>query len=358
MPPKESSTRKMVKNKIKPIQPDPQEVAALRRKLRELISRMKSDYDKWLKPLVTKMSEEQKEELDQIQEEAKGLLASTDAVEYLTAFEASRKLKMLKSSIVRACQMNDIPGAILDSDNEWLIPATSVEEYGIKIGRIDPRDQLIDLFNSRLDSLAKKYNDLIWQYQSMSEKFTEQMFQKAKKKFLSQFDKDIGVDVLKRLSERGLREAFDQQVAINVDLIKSIPQKYFADIRSMVTKSTTGGFHYEGGLQKAIMDLTGATRNRAVLIARDQSMKAVSTFTQLRFVNLGSKKYIWHNSKDRRVAGNPNGLYPTADPKSKFHGNHWVREGKVFDWSNPPPDGNPGIAINCRCWAEPIFEEG
>ena len=43
-------------------------------------------------------------------------------------------------------------------------------------------------------------------------------------------------------------------------------------------------------------------------------------------------------------------------PKSKYHGNHWDREGKVYEWNNPPPDGNPGMPINCRCYAEPIFD--
>ena len=109
------------------------------------------------------------------------------------------------------------------------------------------------------------------------------------------------------------------------------------------------------------------------MIARDQTAKAISTFSSLRSQNAGSIGYQWHNSQDKRVAGNPNGLYPDVNPKSKYHGDHWDREDKYYLWNKtsgdipiapdgkkfkqPPPDGNPGMPINCRCFAESIFEE-
>lgn len=37
----------------------------------------------------------------------------------------------------------------------------------------------------------------------------------------------------------------------------------------------------------------------------------------------------------------------------KVRPSHAANEGKVFAWDNPPETGNPGEAINCRCWAEP-----
>lgn len=342
--------------KIKPITPDPQDVSELRRKLKELISRMQSDYERYLKPLVLRMSKETKDRVSSSMEKAKTVFSNTtDAVKFLTPFEVARKLRVLKSQIVRACQEGKIKNIVFQS-GEYLIPEDSVRDYGVDIGKINPQQELIDTFNDRVQKLTDKYNDLLYAYESMARDFTEKMYRRAKKKFLSQFEKQVGIDILKKLSEKGLRDSFEKQVAENVDLIKSIPTKYFSQIRSMVIRSTTGGFQYDGGLQKAIMDMTGVTRDRASLIARDQSMKSVSTFTRLRFQNLGSRKYIWHNSRDRRVAGNPNGLYPDVDPKSKVHGDHWKREGKIFEWDNPPPDGNPGMGINCRCYAEPIFE--
>lgn len=342
--------------KIKPIIPDPQDVSSLRRKLKELISRMQADYERYLKPLVLRMSKETRDRVSESNETVKAVISNAgDAVKFLTPFEVARTLRVLKSQVVRACQEGKIKNVVFNA-GKYLIPEESVRDYGIDIGKINPQQELVDKFNDRVQKLTDKYNDLLYAYESMSRDFTEKMYRRAKKKFLSQFEKQVGIDILKKLSEKGLRDSFEKQVAENVDLIKSIPTKYFSQIRSMVIRSTTGGFQYDGGLQKAIMDMTGVTRDRASLIARDQSMKSVSTFTRLRFQNLGSKKYIWHNSRDKRVAGNPNGLYPDVDPKSKVHGDHWKREGKTFEWDNPPPDGNPGMGINCRCYAEPIFE--
>ena len=51
-------------------------------------------------------------------------------------------------------------------------------------------------------------------------------------------------------------------------------------------------------------------------------------------------KYIWRTQGDDRVRSE-----------------HAARKGEVFDFDDPPEDGNPGEAENCRCWAEPIEEE-
>lgn len=341
--------------KIKPIEPNPQDVAFLRKKIMNLVRRMQADYEQRLKPLIKRMGKEQREEATAKIEEAQQKLA-VDAVQYLTAFEASQRLHMLKSAIVNACQTGQIAGAIR-SEDEWLIPEEAVFDYGIKIGKIDPNQTLMEEFNRRLRILNRKYEDMIQSFENMAAEFTERMYKDAKKKFLKQFSKEMGIDVLRQLSEKGLRKAFETEIQNNVALIKSVPQVYFQKIEEMVVASSLGQRKFEGGLVKAIQELTHVTRNRAKLIARDQSAKAVSTFTQMRYQNLGCEKYIWRNSKDRRVAGNPNGLYPDPDPKSQYHGNHWKREGKVFYWNDPPPDGHPGMPINCRCYAEPIFEE-
>lgn len=336
--------------KFKQIAPDPADIADFRRKLKTIVSRMQSDYDNYLRPLILRIQDKKQKH----EEETKTLLAA-DAVKFLTPYEVSRHLHILKSQVISDIESNKIQGVVF-ANGDYLIPEESMLKYGVTIGKIDPQKELMQVFNDRVEALTKKYNDLIYAYESMSRKLVEKMYQRSKKKFLSQFEKNTGVDIMRSLSERGLKEEFEKQVSVNVDLIKSLPSKYFAEIKTMVIQSTTGGLKYEGGLQKAIIDLTGATRERATLIARDQSTKSVSVFNRLRFTNLGSQKYVWRNSKDKRVAGNPNGLYPNVDPNSKFHGNHWVREGKEFDWNKPPKDGHPGEAINCRCWAEPIFD--
>ena len=89
---------------------------------------------------------------------------------------------------------------------------------------------------------------------------------------------------------------------------------------------------------------------RCEIIARDQIGKLNGGIVRARQVGLGIDRYIWRNVMDERVRGNPNGKYKKAVPS------HWAREGLVFDWKNPPADGNPGEPILCRCWAEPYIE--
>lgn len=50
-------------------------------------------------------------------------------------------------------------------------------------------------------------------------------------------------------------------------------------------------------------------------------------------------QYIWHTAQDEKVRKD-----------------HAERDGKSFDYANPPKGGNPGEDFNCRCWAEPLPE--
>ena len=52
---------------------------------------------------------------------------------------------------------------------------------------------------------------------------------------------------------------------------------------------------------------------------------------------LPNSVYIWRTKKDDKVRLG-----------------HAMREGQRFEIKNPPRDGNPGSAYECRCWAEPI----
>ncbi|TXH57102.1 MAG: hypothetical protein E6Q97_05015 [Desulfurellales bacterium] len=36
---------------------------------------------------------------------------------------------------------------------------------------------------------------------------------------------------------------------------------------------------------------------------------------------------------------------------------HEDREGESYTWTDPPEDGHPGEAVNCRCYAEPDFSD-
>lgn len=142
----------------------------------------------------------------------------------------------------------------------------------------------------------------------------------------------------------------------NVELIKSIGTTYHRRIEQIVTENVRIGARASSpdrparGIDEDFTELGEVTERRAALIARDQVLKFSGEVTRSRQSDLGISEYIWHNSDDERVRGNPGGLYPKA------RHSHWDREGKVFSWADPPPDGHPGYAIQCRCWAEPVLD--
>lgn len=144
-----------------------------------------------------------------------------------------------------------------------------------------------------------------------------------------------------------------QAIADNVGMIKSIGQDHFAKVGRAVLDNYRGVPQVGNvSLTQRLQDIGGISKNRAKFIARDQTAKLTGDLNQARQQDNGIDEYLWKNSKDRRVVGNPSGLYPKGN---RVHGDHWNREDEKFSWSKPPHDGHPGHAPNCRCYAKPVL---
>lgn len=157
----------------------------------------------------------------------------------------------------------------------------------------------------------------------------------------NQFDRQVrtalGVDVFRH--EPQLRPLVQNFVSENVALIKSLPTQYFSEIERIVTANVTSGVRHEQ-IAQALEERFKIADSRAKLIARDQVGKFYGQLSQTRQEALGVSRYIWRTVRDNRVRDE-----------------HRVREGLAFSWDKPPPDGIPGQAINCRCFAEPILSD-
>ena len=125
----------------------------------------------------------------------------------------------------------------------------------------------------------------------------------------------------------------------NIRLIKSLPTQTLEKLRSRFTQAVRGGWRWESVVDD-VKSILNTNEKRATLIARDQIGKLNGHLTKLRQQNIGVKSYIWHGMLDER---------------ERAH--HVDREGKQFDWDNPPDDGHPGEPILCRCYAEAVFPE-
>lgn len=143
-------------------------------------------------------------------------------------------------------------------------------------------------------------------------------------------------------------EKRDAIIAENVSLIRSIPEKYFTDVESMVFRAVA-----KGGDRKGLADEIeanfgkryGITRRRAEFIARDQVRKATSALSNARQQAAGIKRGIWIHSG----GGN--------EPRIK----HVHANGQEFDLDKGLPIGDkgqyvlPGEEPGCGCSWKPVL---
>jgi SPP1 gp7 family putative phage head morphogenesis protein len=156
-------------------------------------------------------------------------------------------------------------------------------------------------------------------------------------------DTDLGIVTRKLLNE-------------HVALIKSIPLEAGLRAQRLALEAALIGQRADvtaGQLQELAEQLgqTGqVTASRALLIARTETAKANAAINQARAQKYGSTGYTWHNSGDGAVR--PSHLRLKGRPL----------QGQFFRWDAPPTlddgmTGHPGEFPNCRCFAEPYFED-
>ena len=146
-------------------------------------------------------------------------------------------------------------------------------------------------------------------------------------------DKAFHFKTLSRLSQNALNAIYNRNSA----LIESIPQEIINRYRNAFLNSVNN-FDREQMLKLA-RQYQGISNRRAKMIARDQTQKAVSDFTQARSRQLGFTHYKWVTSHDERVSEQ-----------------HKHLDGRIYAYDNPTAIidsygnvGNPSQRVNCRC---------
>lgn len=161
-------------------------------------------------------------------------------------------------------------------------------------------------------------------------------FRATSKKLTQGFRETLGDTAVGRESARLLSE--------QVTLIKSLPLKAGERAQELATQGMIGSRRAED-VASDIANIGDVTEARAMLIARTETAKSMSTLTQARAVAVGADTYIWRTAEDEAVRES-----------------HAEMEGEVVRWDSPPTlsDGtttHAGQIYNCRCYAEPIFTD-
>lgn len=186
--------------------------------------------------------------------------------------------------------------------------------------------------------MAEKYSDS--EIRDLADRYGIKVSDFNSSQQLAALKRVVGVDIV--AAEPWLAEALSNFAAANVVLIGGLTDKAMDEIHTGVLRGFSAGQRWEE-ISGYIEERFGVAESRADLIARDQVGKLNGQLTELRQTDLGITQFIWRTSNDERVRES-----------------HAELEGEVCDWNDPPEvDGEvaiPGEPINCRCWAEPVFD--
>lgn len=148
----------------------------------------------------------------------------------------------------------------------------------------------------------------------------------------------VGVDLFV-VDPAALTEAFNAWVENQVDFFQDLATDTARQVQLEASRAITDGLSTRE-VTDNLAKRFGFAENRARLIARDQIGKLYGQINAQRQQALGVDTFIWRTVQDRRVR-----------PE------HTGREGREFKFSDPPSDGIPGEPVQCRCFAEPSFQE-
>jgi len=131
------------------------------------------------------------------------------------------------------------------------------------------------------------------------------------------------------------------------NLIKTIPQKYLAEVQGQVMRSITSG----EGLKDLVPYLNTKYKQnirKARSVAQDQTRKAYNNLNAERMKKLGVKKFIWIHSGGGKE---PRELHKRLNGKECSYDDPPY----IGDMYGKPVYGLPGEMINCRCTQKPLI---
>ena len=218
------------------------------------------------------------------------------------------------------------------------IPRWTKEE-----AEISSSDAMDDELSFLIEQLKQQYSSpqVLFEYQDAARKAEARTSKQNGTRTRVQLKK-LGIDIfrespqLERLSQRFVRR--------NTALITSIPQQALNSVEQTIEAGVQAGTRSRD-LAKQITSLApgsvmAKTRNRAALIARDQTLTHSAQLSRSRQRANGITKFIWQTVGDGRVRDL-----------------HEDRDGVEYTWADGAgaQDKYPGDGVQCRCSSEPIL---
>lgn len=155
----------------------------------------------------------------------------------------------------------------------------------------------------------------------------------------------LGIDLFEDYYNGGkYQRLVDEWIEENVNLIKSVPEESLDDMQKIVMDGWCNARSTKA-IMKDLQKKFGVSKDKARLLAIDQTSKLCAKLTQYQQIDAGCEEYIWSSSGDGRVRDR-----------------HRELDSKTFRWDKPPVvdeisgrRAHPGEDYNCRCVAIPVF---
>lgn len=196
-----------------------------------------------------------------------------------------------------------------------------------------------------LNAMLRNYAQILRPWaEAVAKKMVEEVAQRDEKSW-SSLGTEMGQNIKQQIQKAPVGETYQQLMAEQIELITSLPTEAAERVHRLVTQGLSDSTR-ASEIAKEILRSGDVAKSRAMTIARTETSRAATAFTQARAQHIGVTQYIW------RTAGD-------ADVRET----HRHLEGKVIDWNDPPVAGSngekahAGAIYNCRCWPEPILPD-
>lgn len=146
------------------------------------------------------------------------------------------------------------------------------------------------------------------------------------------YSRAFGANVSPLLPDSVMAPTLKARLRANVDLIKSLPSQYQAQVQEQFYKVFSEHGLDQQKLNQMLTERFNVAKNRAKLITRDQNNKIIGELNAERNKQLGIERYTWVTAGDERVRSS-----------------HSLLNGTRQRWDSPPSVGHPGYDIQCRC---------
>lgn len=210
-------------------------------------------------------------------------------------------------------------------------------------------DTWVDVITASLSALRARWSGERFQQfaERVAANFVQAVNLQNQQQFAKQF-KSFGINVFG--ANATVSDYLQASVADNVRLIKSIPEQYLTQVESIVLTNMRSGLR-PSAIQKQLVDQFGLTKNRAKLIAVDQSSKVANDLARKRMQAAGIRHFKWVTSADSRVRDEHTML---ANKVTKYGKGIYAFDDLPLDKKGQPVA--PGIPVRCRCIQQPVLE--